>query len=388
MSGAEPAGARAIQRPAEGLPMAGAGTTGAAPVLSLHGTAKHYRNTVAVHDVSLEVMKGEFVTLLGPSGSGKSTLIHVIAGFTEPTRGDVWLQGRSIVGIPPHRRNIGVVFQNYALFPHMTAYDNVAFSLRMRREKKRAIDAKVRDALGLVGLAEMGDRYPRQLSGGQQQRVALSRALVFEPQLLLMDEPLAALDKRLRDRLQGDIVRIQKQLEIAVLYVTHDQEEAFIMSDTIAIMNEGRLMQVGTPQELYERPASAFVADFVGDSNILHGSIDWDRECLIVEDSQTEIPVNLDNVREDLVRAGQRVAVMVRPNRVRMSTPGTGAECRLNGVVENVAYLGTTMRSIVWVPQINTRIMSTAATEAGAAAGAGADVAVSWDRGDCIVITD
>ena len=383
MNAAEPVSPEAIQHPARGLKMAGP-----APVLSLRGTAKHYRNTVAVHEVSLDVMKGEFVTLLGPSGSGKSTLVHIIAGFTEPTRGDVWLQGRSIVGIPPHRRELGVVFQNYALFPHMTAYDNVAFSLRMRHEKKQAIDKKVREVLELVRLADVGDRYPRQLSGGQQQRVALARALVFEPQLLLMDEPLAALDKRLRDRLQGDIVRIQKQLQIAVIYVTHDQEEAFIMSDRIAIINEGRLMQVGTAQELYERPASTFVADFVGDSNIMYGFLDRDGGCLIVEDSRAQIPVNPDTVRQDMTKTGQRVAVMIRPNRVRVNAAAAEPECRLDGVVETVAYLGTGIRSTVWVPGINARIMSNTAAEVGGTVRVGENVAVSWSLDDCIVIAD
>jgi putative spermidine/putrescine transport system ATP-binding protein len=383
MSTAEPAGSEAIRHTSEDLQM-----VGAAPVLSLRGAAKHYRNTVAVQEVSLDVMKGEFVTLLGPSGSGKSTLVHMIAGFTEPTQGDIWLQGRSVVGIPPHRRGLGVVLQNYALFPHMTAYDNVAFSLRMRREKKETIDKKVREALALVRLDEVGHRYPRQLSGGQQQRVALARALIFEPQLLLMDEPLAALDKRLRNRLQGDIVRIQKQLEIAVIYVTHDQEEAFIMSDRIAIMNAGRLMQVGTAQELYERPVSAFVADFVGDSNIIYGSIDRDHGCLIAEDSRAQIPVNADAARKHPVNTEQRAAVMIRPNRVLINAASAGPECRFNGLVETVTYLGTAIRSTVWVPEISARIMSNAAAEADRAVRVGESVDVSWSLDDCIVIAD
>ena len=220
--------------------------------------------------------RGEFVTLLGPSGSGKTTTLRMIAGFTSPTGGSIEIDGQDMTRVPPHRRDVGMVFQNYALFPHMTAAQNVAFPLRMRKQSRAEIDRRVGDALDLVKLRHLADRYPRQLSGGQQQRIALARAVVFEPRLLLMDEPLGALDRKLREALQLEIIRISRELGATVLYVTHDQEEALVMSDRIAIFNEGRIEQLGSGEDLYDRPASLFVADFIGESNILRGRYEAD----------------------------------------------------------------------------------------------------------------
>ncbi len=244
--------------------------------LTLRNLTKIYGDLHAVDDVSLDVAPGEFVTLLGPSGSGKTTTLRIIGGFIKPEAGTVSLDGRDLTKVPPYKRDIGMVFQNYALFPHMTASENVGFPLQMRRVPKAEVKEKVREALRLVRLEELGDRYPKQLSGGQQQRVALARSFSFDPQLLLMDEPLGALDKKLREALQLEVLRISRQLGVTVVYVTHDQEESLVMSDRIAIYNEGRIEQIGTGEDLYERPVSLFVADFVGESNIYRGTLQAD----------------------------------------------------------------------------------------------------------------
>jgi putative spermidine/putrescine transport system ATP-binding protein len=241
------------------------------PALVLRGLEKYFGDVGAVRGVDLEVRQGEFVTLLGPSGSGKTTTLRMIAGFTNQTAGTIEVDGADVSGVPPHKRDVGMVFQNYALFPHMTAGENIAFPLQMRKRPKDEIKKRVDDALRLVHLESYGPRYPRQMSGGQQQRIALARAVVFEPALLLMDEPLGALDKKLREALQLEIMHISRQLGATVIYVTHDQEEALVMSDRIAIFHDGRIEQLGGGEDLYERPVSLFVADFIGESNILHG---------------------------------------------------------------------------------------------------------------------
>src|SRR5580658_6506385 len=238
---------------------------GAAVFLS--GLEKRYGSVGAVCGVSLDIRSGEFLTLLGPSGSGKTTTLMMIAGFETPTGGDIAIDGTSVVAMPPYRRNIGMVFQNYALFPHLTVADNIGFPLKQRGVGKAERAKLVGEALELVHLPGYGERYPRQLSGGQQQRVAFARAIVFKPRLLLMDEPLGALDKQLRENLQLEMRRLHADLGITFIYVTHDQEEALIMSDRIAVMNEGRIVQLGKPEQLYDRPCDQFVASFIGESN-------------------------------------------------------------------------------------------------------------------------
>src|SRR5215467_6167348 len=242
--------------------------------LTLTRLAKRYPGTTAVDAIDLDVGSGEFVTLLGPSGSGKTTTLMMVAGFTTPSEGEIAIDGRPITGMAPEHRNIGVVFQNYALFPHMTVSDNVAFPLKMRRQPSAEIRGRVGRALDLVHLAGLGERLPRQLSGGQQQRVALARALVFDPGLLLMDEPLGALDRNLREQMKIEIKRIHRDVGVTVLYVTHDQEEALTMSDRVALMNRGRIAQLGSAEDLYERPANRFVARFIGESNLLDGRVE------------------------------------------------------------------------------------------------------------------
>src|SRR3984957_14760723 len=249
--------------------MDGAGTViagqGAAVILS--ALEKNYGNVGAVRGVSLDIRSGEFLTLLGPSGSGKTTTLLMIAGFEVPTVGDIAIDGQSVVVLPPHKRNIGMVFQNYALFPHMTVAENIGFPLKQRGVDRATRARQVAESLDLVRLPGYQSRYPRQLSGGQQQRVALARAIVFRPRLLLMDEPLGALDKQLRESLQLEMRRLHADLSITFIYVTHDQEEALTMSDRVAVMNDGLIAQVGSPEDLYDRPCDRFVASFIGESN-------------------------------------------------------------------------------------------------------------------------
>jgi spermidine/putrescine ABC transporter ATP-binding subunit len=242
-------------------------------MVKLENLSKYFGQVKAVDDISLEVEEGDFLTMLGPSGSGKTTTLMLIAGFEFPTFGEIFVDGKSIVSIPSYRRNIGMVFQNYALFPHLTVDDNIAFPLKMRKTPKSNTRDKVDSILDLVQLTGLGSRYPRQLSGGQQQRVALARALVFNPPVLLMDEPLGALDKQLREYMQLEIKHIQEKLGITIVYVTHDQAEALTMSSKIAVMRAGRIEQIGAPDELYEKPANEFVAQFIGESNFLEGRV-------------------------------------------------------------------------------------------------------------------
>jgi putative spermidine/putrescine transport system ATP-binding protein len=240
----------------------------------LRNLYKAYGQTAAVDDVSLDVPAGAFVSLLGPSGSGKTTTLNLIAGFLTPDRGDILIDNRSVADVPPHKRNIGMVFQSYSLFPHMTVAENVGFPLRMRSKLTRVeAQKRIAEMLALVQLSHLSARYPRQLSGGQQQRVAMARALVSGPRLLLMDEPLGALDKKLREQMQTEIRRIHRSVGTTVVYVTHDQSEALTMSDLVVVMHRARIAQIGPPNALYETPASAFVADFIGDSNLIAATI-------------------------------------------------------------------------------------------------------------------
>lgn len=295
---------------------------------------------VAVDRVSLQIYQEEFFSLLGPSGCGKTTTLRMIAGFEHPTAGEVLIEGRRMGHTPPFRRNVNTVFQNYALFPHMTVFDNVAFGLRMKRIPRDEIARRVREALHLVRLSGMEERYPRQLSGGQQQRVALARALVNRPRVLLLDEPLGALDLKLRKEMQLELKHLQMTVGITFIYVTHDQEEALTMSDRIAVMNAGRVLQVGTPMEIYERPASRFVADFIGESNFLRGTVQAASSAAATVVIADRFPVEVPADRQ--LTVGQQVTVAVRPEKVRLvpiEAPGTNG--LLHGRIEEVIYIGT-----------------------------------------------
>jgi putative spermidine/putrescine transport system ATP-binding protein len=326
------------------------GPTGATepPALALRGLRKSFGSTTAVDGVDLEVRRGEFVTLLGPSGSGKTTTLRMVAGFMAPSEGSIEIDGRDMTRTPPYRRDVGMVFQNYALFPHMTAAQNIAFPLRMRGRPRAEIDRRVDEALRLVKLGDLGARYPRQLSGGQQQRVALARAVVFEPRLLLMDEPLGALDRKLRKSLQLEIIRVSRQLGATVLYVTHDQEEALMMSDRIAIFSAGRIEQLGTGDDLYDRPTSLFVADFIGESNILRGTYDvdgGDRGWLTREGSRWHVGPTTAGGRSP--ERGSACALIVRPERIRIVRADASVPSGANvaeATVDEVLNLGPDTR--------------------------------------------
>jgi putative spermidine/putrescine transport system ATP-binding protein len=336
----EPAAAADAAAGPGAVPVQGAVAGGAACKLEVRGLRKTYGDFVALEGADLDLRDGEFLTLLGPSGSGKTTLLLAIAGLNEPDGGEIRIDGRLATYLPPYRRDIGMVFQNYALFPHMTVFDNIAFPLRMRRWPGARIRPTVERVLGIVQLPELGDRYPRQLSGGQQQRIALARALVYEPSVILMDEPLGALDKKMRDRLQLEIKQLHNELNIAVLYVTHDQEEALVMSDRICLMRDGRIEQLGTPDALYFRPRSVFAADFLGESNLLPG------RCSEASPGRARIALEEGGVvecqRDAALEPGARVRVMVRPEAMRLLRDGERAGNELGAVLHDTVMSGGT----------------------------------------------
>ncbi len=301
----------------------------------LDRVTKEYQSATAVREVSLEIEAGEFITFLGPSGSGKTTTLNLIAGFFAPTSGDITLDGVSITKLPPHRRNIGMVFQNYSLFPHLDVADNVAFPLVERRVPKAERRERVARMLAMVGLSGFEGRRPSQLSGGQQQRVAIARALIYEPRLVLFDEPLGALDKKLREGLQAELRRIHRELGVTMVFVTHDQEEALSLSDRIAVFDQGGIVQVGTTTELYRRPATPFVASFVGDSNLLSGRVrSLAGGGLVLETPIGEIPL-------PATAAGRAEAtVLLRPEHVKLRSERAGLATEVHAAVEDIAFLG------------------------------------------------
>ena len=316
----------------------------------LRGLTKRYGAVAGVNEIDLDVEPGEFVSLLGPSGSGKTTTLMLIGGFIAPDRGEILIDGQSVAHVPPYKRDLGIVFQNYALFPHMTVGANLAYPLEMRKIARREIERRVAEVLDLVRLpvGEYGRRYPRQLSGGQQQRVAVARALVYRPRVLLMDEPLGALDKKLRGEMQLEIKRVHAETRTTVLYVTHDQEEALVLSDRVAVFRGGRVEQLGAPVELYERPATRFVADFIGESNLLEGMVEHaDAEGCSVRAACGLIRVPPNRT----ARPGLPVSVVVRPENVFLVRAGEKAPDRdsnvVDGIVESAIYVGEGMRYLV-----------------------------------------
>lgn len=355
--------------------------------IEIRDLTKRYGDFTALAGVSLHLPAGEFVTLLGPSGSGKTTTLNTIAGFLQPDEGHVLMDGRPIELVPPHKRNIGMVFQNYALFPHMTVSNNVAYPLKRRKASKDDIRGRVGKSLELVGLSDMGGRYPRELSGGQQQRVALARALVFEPRVLLMDEPLGALDRRLRGSLQLEFKRIHQELGITFVYVTHDQDEALVMSDRIAVFNNGLIEQVGTATELYERPKTLFVAEFLGDSNVLPGTfIDTGtRKVLRGDRYELVLPPSAE-----ALSAGSRGVVTVRPERLTVLADARTMPTALNvlpGRVSQVIYMGGIRRLKI---ELNSGFTMVAQEQSGSesALSTGDPAFVTWDPQNSIALPE
>jgi spermidine/putrescine ABC transporter ATP-binding subunit len=358
-------------------------TTHTQIALEVRSVAKNFGTVAALRDISLTLERGEFLTMLGPSGSGKTTTLRIIAGFLRPDGGEVFINGTNVVDIPPHRRNIGMVFQDYALFPHMTVRDNVAFPLEARGIKPAERRTQADEMLEIVGLGTFGDRHPRQLSGGQQQRVALARALVFKPDLVLLDEPLAALDKKLRGSMQLEIMRIVRQLGTTVISVTHDQEEALVMSDRIAVFDHGRLAQVGSPRELYERPASEFVADFVGEANLLRACVGRSEKGIAIEGGAWRMPAPDVAVTWN---EGHRVLLAVRPEKISVAPAAAGlADQHCRATVREVIYLGVEHRLIVELTDGEiVRVRSRDVNERLFRPGAKVDL--SWDPADSVVL--
>jgi spermidine/putrescine transport system ATP-binding protein len=307
----------------------------------LERVTKLFDNVVAVDDLSLSVEQGRFFAMLGPSGCGKTTTLRMIGGFEQPTQGAIYLGDQPVSGLPPYKRDVNTVFQSYALFPHLTIFENVAFGLRRQRTAKRLLKPRVEEILELVGLAGLGSRKPRQISGGQQQRVALARALVCKPRVLLLDEPLGALDLKLRKQMQLFLKRLQHDVGITFIHVTHDQEEAMTMADSIAVMNGGRIEQLGPPEELYERPSTAFVAGFLGVSNLLHGTVVGAQSVQLDAGGELRVPST------SLGRRSGRVAVGVRPEKIRV---GPEEVNRLDGRISERAYLGVAVQYVVDTP--------------------------------------
>ncbi len=313
--------------------------------LELRGLAKRYGSFVAVEGADLAVERGSFLTLLGPSGSGKTTILMMIAGFTEPSAGQLLLDGQDITALAPEKRAFGMVFQGYALFPHMSVAENIAFPLRVRGQGRAERDEKVRAALDLVQLTGFADRLPKQLSGGQQQRVALARALVFDPALLLLDEPLSALDKKLRAELQEELRALHRRVGRTFINVTHDQEEALSLSDEVAILNHGRIIQKGAPAALYEQPRSRFVADFLGKSNFFRGAVgELGGGWLGVQVAGLRLRQAAEGSRPGL---GAEILLSLRPEKIALLGPGDAAENVVEGVISAWSYLGAGFSLVV-----------------------------------------
>ena len=353
------------------------------PAIELSGVVKEFRArgevVVAVAGIDLDIAEGEFFSLLGPSGCGKTTTMRMVAGFEEPTEGAIRLHGRDVTGVPPNKRDVNMVFQSYALFPHMNVFENVAFGLRRKSVAKPEITRRVGEMLEIVDLAGRGERRPRELSGGQQQRVALARALVNNPRALLLDEPLGALDLKLRQAMQVELKRIQREVGITFVYVTHDQGEALTMSDRIAVMDDGKVEQLGTPREIYEHPRTRFVAGFIGTSNLLTGTItrmDGDRAVIELGPGERIIVP----VQDRVVSEGTRLELTVRPEKIDLATAQpTGEGCALRGTVTEVVYLGTSTNfSVSTTAGSDMVVFQQNSASAASVAARGDNVWLSW----------
>ena len=346
------------------------------PDIRLERLGKRFGDVVAVDEISLDVAAGEFFSLLGPSGCGKTTTLRMIGGFELPTSGRILLRDQDVTRDPPDKRAVNMVFQHYALFPHLSVGDNIAFGPKRQGLPKDEIARRVGESLALVRLEGYEKRKPSQLSGGQQQRVALARALANRPNVLLLDEPLGALDLKLRRQLQVELKRIQDEVGITFVYVTHDQEEALTMSDRIAVMNAGRVEQLGTPEELYERPATRFVADFMGTTNLVRGTVETDGRALRLENG------DVAPLPDGAWAPGSALELSVRPESIALLP--AGAAGAIPACVEQVAYLGTTVSYLVRTP--GGLALSILVPKTGPRLPVGTDVAVSWDPADALVL--
>lgn len=318
-------------------------------LINIDHVSKHFGAVVALDNVNLAVKRGEFIALLGPSGCGKTTLLRMLAGFEQPTSGSIRLDGQEVKETPPDRRPVNTVFQDYALFPHLTVFENISFGPKRRGTPKEKIKKQVHEALALVGMEDYGPRYPNEMSGGQQQRIALARAIVNTPKVLLLDEPLGALDLKLRKRMQLELKRIHEQLGMTFVFVTHDQEEALVMADRIAVMNEGTIVQLGTGSEIYHEPNSRYVADFIGEANLIPCEVGEDQTVRLFGQS-FKAPDDLD------LSAGTQATLMVRPEVVDLGE-GPDGNARVTGTVRNIIFVGNATR-IVLVLDDDTEIVA------------------------------
>jgi spermidine/putrescine ABC transporter ATP-binding subunit len=351
--------------------------------VQLKGVVKEFGSVVAVRSIDLEIREGEFLTLLGPSGCGKTTTLRLIAGFIDATRGAIFLGDEDVTYVPPQKRQIGMVFQDYALFPHMTIADNIGFGLKVRNTPKPDIEARVRELLELIKMPDVGDRYPSEISGGQAQRIAVARAVAFTPKVLLMDEPLGALDLKLRELMQIELRKLQQELRITTIYVTHDQTEAMTMSDRIAVINNGEIEQLDTAERIYNNPRTKFVADFVGKINLIHGKVvDTDGETAIVEavGNRFQIP------RSDDTAVGLKLAIGIRPEHLSLVPEGSEVDRRnaITGTVTNQFFAGNILRTDVDIGVGGGIVVES--RPADGMADLGSRMMITWDPADCVAL--
>jgi putative spermidine/putrescine transport system ATP-binding protein len=348
--------------------------------------SKHFGKVVAAERIDLAVKKGEFLSLLGPSGCGKTTVLRMVAGFETPTAGKILIKGECVNEIPPFNRHVGMVFQNYALFPHLTVEENLAFGLKIRKMERSAIQEKVEKILNLVHLPGKNERFPAQLSGGEQQRIALGRALIIEPDLLLLDEPLSNLDAKLRAEMRIELKRIQELVGITTIFVTHDQEEALVMSDRIVVMNRGCIEQIGRPTDIYENPERDFVARFIGEGNFFEGRvIEMGKEEVIVETESGGIEIVV--ARKEDIKVGDRVKLFIRPENINLLPEAEqGRENQFNGAVTFISYMGSICRYVCHLDGSRKEILVCVNNERGTVPfRIGTSIVLSWRPKNCII---
>ncbi len=351
----------------------------------LERVVKRFGNVIAVDHINLEVAPGEFLTLLGPSGSGKTTTLRIIAGLEFPSDGQVYIDDKPVGDKPAYKRDLGMVFQNYALFPHMTIFENIMFPLKMKGIEKSELSKRVGTILEIVKLSGFEKRHPKQLSGGQQQRIALARALVYEPSVLLMDEPLGALDKKLREEMQLEVKQIQERFKITTIYVTHDQSEALTMSDRVAIMNSGRIEQLGSAEALYEAPANKFVADFIGESNFFEGVVLRADEKLCQVRTVGGLIVRATS--KIGLEKGEKVSLTIRPERIQLNPRNGSDENRFSGEIKDIVYLGEVIKYLVVLEGGEVISVKAQNLEGHVSRERGRTVTLAWEPNHCLVIS-
>jgi spermidine/putrescine ABC transporter ATP-binding subunit len=349
-------------------------------VVNLRNVTKQFGDITAVNDADLEIERGELITLLGPSGCGKTTTLRMIAGFETPTEGTVELNGNDVSNVPPYERNIGMVFQYFALFPHMTVADNIAFGLKMNGVDRSEINDRIAEVLDMISLPNVGDRYPQNLSGGQQQRVALARSLVVEPDVLLLDEPLSSLDKKLREEMRMEIMRLHRELDVTMVYVTHNQTEALAISDRMAVMNDGHIRQIGPPTEVYQEPADEFVADFIGSANLINGTVAandgaYELSTELNSDFTAGLGTPIDGRELD---TGDSVTVLLRPERLSLQPGVVDGPNTLTGTLREVTYLGSSAEYFVGLAN-GTEIQITSPVRGTIDMGPGDEISLSFE---------